>query len=37
LQGLLALDTLLIVRQPSLSWNDLVTGYENRDFLIGVE
>jgi cytochrome P450 len=37
LQRLLALDTLHIVRQPSLSWNDLVTGYENRDFMVGVE
>jgi cytochrome P450 len=37
LQRLLALDTLHIVQQPSLSWNDLVTGYEIRDFLVGVE
>lgn len=37
LQRLLALDTLHIVQQPSLSWNDLVTGYEIRDFMIGVE
>jgi cytochrome P450 len=37
LQRLLALDTLHIVHQPSLSWNDLVTGYEIRDFIVGVE
>ena len=37
LQRLLALDTLHIVHQPSLSWNDLVRGYENRDFMVGVE
>lgn len=37
LQRLLALDSLHIVRQPSLSWNDLVTGYEIRDFMVGVE
>ncbi len=36
LQRLLALDTLHIVHQPSLSWNDLVTGYEIRDFIVGV-
>lgn len=34
LQRLLALDGLRIERAPSLSWNDLVTGYELRDFVI---
>jgi cytochrome P450 len=37
LQRLLALDTLHIVHQPSLTWNDLVTGYEIRDFIVGVK
>ncbi|HVB60401.1 MAG TPA: cytochrome P450 [Ktedonobacteraceae bacterium] len=36
LQRLLALDTLHIVRQPSLAWNDVVTGYEIRDFIVSL-
>jgi cytochrome P450 len=34
LQRLLALDGLRIERQPDLTWNKLVTGYELRKFLI---
>lgn len=34
LQRLLALDGLRIESAPSLSWNDIVTGYELRDFTI---
>ncbi len=36
LQRLLALDTLHIVRQPSLAWNDTVTGYEIRNFVVAL-
>jgi cytochrome P450 len=32
LQRLLALDGLRIEREPAVTWNDLVTGYEVRDF-----
>ena len=34
LRRLLALDGLCIERAPTLTWNDLVTGYELRDFHI---
>lgn len=34
LQRLLALDGLRIERAPTVSWNDLVTGYELRDFVV---
>jgi|GEM_PF-6818170 len=37
LQRLLALDTLHIVHQPSLAWNDTVTGYEIRNFAVAFE
>ncbi len=37
LQRLLALESLRIERAPTLSWNDLVTGYELRSFLIRLE
>ncbi len=36
LQRLLALDSLRIQRAPSVRWNDLVTGYELRNFLISL-
>ncbi|MGB8343378.1 MAG: cytochrome P450 [Ktedonobacteraceae bacterium] len=36
LRRLLALDSLHIVRQPSLAWNDVVTGYEIRDFIVSL-
>lgn len=36
LHRLLALDGLRIERQPDLSWNRLVTGYELRKFLITI-
>jgi cytochrome P450 len=37
LQRLLALEGLRIQRPPSLGWNDLVTGYELRSFLLTLE
>jgi len=36
LRRLLALDSLRIERLPDLSWNDLVTGYELRKFIIAI-
>lgn len=36
LRRLLALDGLRIERAPTLSWNDLVAGYELRDFRIAI-
>ena len=36
LRRLLAIEGLHIERQPSIGWNDLVTGYELRDFIISV-
>ena len=36
LHRLLALDGLHIERLPDLSWNDLVTGYELRKFIIAI-
>jgi cytochrome P450 len=36
LRRLLALDGLCIERAPTLSWNDLVAGYELRDFRIAI-
>ncbi|HEY7349084.1 MAG TPA: cytochrome P450 [Ktedonobacterales bacterium] len=36
LRRLLALDGLFIERAPSLRWNDIVSGYELRDFLIAL-
>jgi cytochrome P450 len=37
LQRLLALDTLHIARQPTLTWNDVVTGYEIRNFIVALD
>ncbi|MGZ3676863.1 MAG: cytochrome P450 [Ktedonobacterales bacterium] len=37
LQRLLALDGLRMLRPPHLAWNDLVTGYELRDFPIALD
>ena len=37
LQRLLALDSLRIVSKPSIRWNTLTTGYELRNFDIGVK
>jgi cytochrome P450 len=37
LRHLLALDGLRIERGPSVSWNDLVPGYELRDFILTVD
>ena len=37
LQRLLALETLHVERTPMLSWNELTTGYEVRNFLIALE
>jgi cytochrome P450 len=37
LQRLLALDTLRIERPPSLTWNELTTGYEIHDFRIALD
>jgi cytochrome P450 len=37
LQKLLALDTLHIACQPTLTWNDVVTGYEIRDFIVALD
>ena len=36
LRRLLALDGLRIERAPTLTWNDLVAGYELRDFRIAI-
>lgn len=36
LQRLLALDRLRIERPPTVTWNDLVTGYELRDFILTI-
>jgi cytochrome P450 len=37
LRRLLAVESLRMTRPPSLIWNDLVTGYELRDFIVVVE
>lgn len=37
LQRLLALDGLHMLRPPHIAWNDLVTGYELRDFPIALD
>ena len=37
LQRLLALDGLHMVHPPHIAWNDLVTGYELRDFPIALD
>ncbi len=37
LQRLLALDGLRIERAPSLHWNELVTGYELRNFIVALD
>jgi cytochrome P450 len=37
LQRVLALDGLRVVSEPTISWNDLVTGYELRKFMIAVD
>ncbi len=37
LQRLLVLDTLHIERAPTLSWNDLTTGYEVRKFIVALD
>ncbi len=37
LHRLLALDTLHIVRTPTLHWSELITGYEVRNFLIALD
>jgi cytochrome P450 len=37
LRRLLALDGLRIERAPTIRWNDLVTGYELRQFLVAVD
>ncbi len=37
LRRLLALDTLHIVRQPSMTWDEMVTGYELRNFMVAVD
>ncbi len=37
LQRLLALDGVRIERPPSMTWNELVTGYELRKFMIAVD
>ncbi|HKV59373.1 MAG TPA: cytochrome P450 [Ktedonobacteraceae bacterium] len=37
LQRLLALDSLHIEQLPTLTWNELTTGYEVRDFLIALD
>ena len=37
LQRLLALDGLRVERAPTVAWNDLVTGYEVRDFIIAID
>lgn len=36
LQRLLAIDTLRIVRTPSIGWSPLVAGYELRNFILSV-
>ncbi len=37
LQRLLSLDGLKIKSQPSIAWNELVTGYEVRNFMVMLE
>jgi cytochrome P450 len=37
LQRLLALDTLRIEHVPTVRWNELVTGYELRNFIIALD
>jgi cytochrome P450 len=37
LKRLLALEDLTIEREPQLSWNDTVEGYELRGFILGLE
>jgi cytochrome P450 len=37
LQRLLALDSLCIERAPTVCWNELVTGYELRNFIIALD
>jgi cytochrome P450 len=37
LQRLLALDGLRMAQPPTLSWKDLIAGYELRDFVVAVE
>jgi cytochrome P450 len=37
LQRLMALDTLRIERAPTVRWNELVTGYELRNFIIALD
>lgn len=37
LRRLLALEGLRIERKPSVSWNDLVAGYELRGFTVAVD
>ncbi|MEM7655040.1 MAG: cytochrome P450 [Bacteroidota bacterium] len=36
LQKLFQLDGLHMIKEPNLSWNDLVKGYELRDFQVGL-
>lgn len=36
LQRLLAVEGLRVERWPTLGWNDLVTGYELRDFMVAI-
>lgn len=36
LRRLLSIENLRIERAPTLTWNDLVTGYELRDFIVAV-
>ena len=36
LRRLLALEGLHIVKEPRLYWNDLVTGFMLRDFIVGL-
>ena len=36
LRRLLAIDGLHIVKPPTLTWNELITGYELRNFIIGI-
>jgi cytochrome P450 len=37
LSRLLALDSLRITQKPRVTWSELVTGYEIRDFLVAVD
>lgn len=37
LRRLLAVDGLRLEQPPTVTWNDLVTGYELRDFVVGVD